>query len=80
MYLFCVHAAFRIPGWLKYAASGVLLSSAVTEDPDLMEGIKPKGMHLRTYNRLVDELADVEYLSSHGWAHFISEEFGFFAD
>lgn len=50
------------------------------DTPDLMEGIKPKGMHWRTYTRLVDELADMEYRSNHGWAHFISKKFGYLAD
>ena len=29
MHLVCVHAALRISAWVKYAASGVRLSSAV---------------------------------------------------
>ena len=29
MHLVCVHAAFRISAWVKYAVSGVRLSSAV---------------------------------------------------
>ncbi len=46
------------------------------DDPDLMEGIKPKGMHWRTYQRLVEELQDAECRSNLGWANFISQKFG----
>ncbi len=50
------------------------------DDPDLMEGIKPKGMHWRTYHRPVAELEDAEYRSTLGWANFISQKFGNLSD
>ncbi|MEQ3729985.1 MAG: hypothetical protein ABNH38_21535 [Tateyamaria sp.] len=46
------------------------------ENPDIWEGIKPKGMHWRTYHRLLEELDDAEYRSNVGWANFISQKFG----
>ncbi|WP_171207841.1 MULTISPECIES: hypothetical protein [unclassified Ruegeria] len=45
------------------------------DDLDQMEGIKPKGMHWRTYHRLVEEMDDAEYRSNIGWANFISQRF-----
>ena len=46
------------------------------DDPDLMEGIKPKGMHWRTYNLLLGELDCLEHRSNIGWADYISQTFG----
>lgn len=50
------------------------------DDPDLMEGIKPKGMHWRTYHRLVDELDCLDYRSGLDWASFITQKFGSLSD
>ncbi len=47
-----------------------------SEDPDLLEGIKPKGMHWATYNRLVSELDILERESDAAFAAYIFERLG----
>mgnify|MGYP000471735892 CR=1 FL=1 len=46
------------------------------DDPDLMEGIKPKGMHWQTYHRLVAELDEWDRKSDGGFASYISQRLG----
>lgn len=46
------------------------------DDPELMAGMKPKGMHWRTYHRLVDKLDRLEAEADAGMAINLLEKFG----
>ncbi|MEL7252954.1 MAG: hypothetical protein AAGL23_02190 [Pseudomonadota bacterium] len=46
------------------------------DDPDLMRGTKPKGMHWKTFNRLLDELAYWEHEANTGFAKSFLARYG----
>ncbi|KAA0909831.1 hypothetical protein FLO80_19900 [Aquicoccus porphyridii] len=45
-------------------------------DPELMYGQKPKGMHWRTYHRLVEEMEHWDRESGLGFMVYVAERFG----